>query len=150
MLSVQVNITGGDEIKDKLDKLGQSLYMFEAAMDSIGQSLVTYYSTLPFNSQGGVYDNVWPALSEAYALWKAKHLGTPILVADDTPHMQDSFTYQADQTSVTVGNSADYFEYLQLGTNRMPQRQMIGVNDDVRGLINDIINSDIQAKIAAA
>lgn len=149
MISVQVQITNAAEISEKLGKLGESLYMMDEAMASIGKDLDTYFSTIAFNSQGGVYENVWSSLNDAYALWKAKKLGTPILVGTSIPHMRDSFTFESSSTSVYVYNTSDHFEFHQLGTSKMPQRQMIGVNDDVRGIINDIINEDIKNKIAS-
>lgn len=150
MINVEVHITNAAEISQKLEKLGESLYMMDAAMATIGKDLSTYFATIAFNSQGGVYSNVWVALNDAYALWKAKKLGTPILVGTSIPHMRDSFTFESTSTSVYVTNTSDHFEFHQLGTSKLPQRQMIGVNDDVRGIINDIINEDIKQKIESA
>lgn len=147
MLSIKVTITGANEIKAKLSKLGQRLYMFDAAMATIGKKLDTYYSTVAFNSQGGVFNTKWDSLNSSYASWKAKKLGTPILVGDSIPHMRDSFTFESSSNRVTVYNTSDHFEFHQVGTRKMPQRPMIGVNNDVRGLINDIINKDIKDKI---
>lgn len=150
-MKVRVEITNVKEIQGKLDKLGQSLYILDEAMASIGKSLSTYFATVAFNSQGGVFDDVWATLNETYAIWKAKKLGTPIMVGTSSPHMRDSFTFDATSMSVYVYNTSDHFDYHQSTEDRhkLPRRQMIGVNDDVRGIINDIINEDIKSKIAS-
>lgn len=159
MISVNVTISNYEDITDKLTKLGQSLYMFDSAMASIGKALVDYYSVVGFNSQGGVFDDgsggsgVWAPLASAYAAWKAKKIGTPILVGTNVPHMRDQFDYTADSDSVYISNTADYFKYHQSSESRssnLPRRQMIGTNDDIRSIINDIIDADIKQKIASA
>jgi phage gpG-like protein len=158
MLQVTVNLSQVEDIQDKLDKLGEKLYTFDLAMATIGQSLAEYYAGPAFDSQGGAFASdddgggLWPALNPAYALYKAKHYGTPIMVALGTPHMRDLFTYESDDNSVTVGNTASYFQYHQSTeerTGNLPRREMIGVNETVKGLINDIINADIRDKIAS-
>lgn len=150
-MQVQIQIIGADQVRSKLNRLGTSLYNFDGAMREIGSSLVQYYSNEGFASQGGVYDHVWPRLSNKYATWKAKHWpGRGILEASG--QMKHDFIYSSNSTSVAVNNSADYFKYHQSTAPRtkMPWRPMMGVNPAVKQKIAEIIERDIRMKIDKA
>lgn len=66
--------------------------------------------------------------------------------------MQHSFTAVSTTTSVTIGNSKDYFKYHQSSAPRhkIPYRPMMAINDDVKTIVQNIIQADIRQKIASA
>lgn len=148
-VSVTVKITGDKEEIAKLKKLGHSLHDFSKAMDMIGNEVVRYYSGQGFASQGGVFNNVWPSLNPLYAKQKAvDYPGRGILVK--TGDMQRDFIYKATSKNVTISNTAPYFKYHQSTEPRskMPYRPMMIVNDEVKGIIEQIIQQDIKYKLA--
>lgn len=150
-LSISVNISGDKEKIAGLKKLGQSLTMLQGAMNTIGKSLTDYSSTKVFASRGGILGDTWDDLSPAYKLLKAKQYpGRSPLVK--TGHMQRSFAHEADDTSVTIFNEAEYFAYHQSNEPRshLPRRAMMAVNNDIRTMVADIINYDINEKIRKA
>lgn len=71
------------------------------------------------------------------------------LVTGHPDGMQFSFYANADANSVVIGNSQPYFKYHQSTAprTRLPRRQMLGINDDVRGIAQQLIQADIAAKI---
>lgn len=148
MLSITVKVSGTKEVKAKLRKLGQELYMLQSAMTAIGDSLSKYYRDVGFSSQGGVFGGQWPRLSPAYAARKAKEYpGRPILVK--TGKMQRSFEYDAKQTYVKISNEAPQFIYHQSTAPRLklPRRAMMGVNGAVKKTVNEIVKREINAKL---
>lgn len=150
MLQVSVKVSGGQETAARLTKLGQNLYLFKSAMESIGKATDEYFSSFPFTSQGGVFNDVWASLNAKYRLSKAKkYPGAPPLVASGK--MKKSFTYSATNTGVTISNTADYFKYHQSteARHKIPRRPMIEVNNAVLEIIGSIIQADIQKKIKA-
>lgn len=153
MLQVSVRITGTQATIDKLRRLDASLLNFSSAMNEIGTDLKGYFSGQVFASQGGALGVKWPTLAASTVLYKRKHYPqyatTPLI---RTGAMQKSFYSKSTSTSVTVGNNVpgDYFKYHQLGTSRMPRRQMIGISDDVQTIVRNVIQADISKKLESA
>lgn len=145
-MQISIQITGTQEVIAKINKLGLKLLMFDQAMTTIGEDLTAYYSGQAFLSQGGVYGNVWQRLAASTNLFKSKHYaGAPPEV--ETGKMMAGFRYKADSKSVFVYNRMPYFGYQQLGTSRMPARQLIGVNKTITTMIGDVIKKDIERKL---
>lgn len=151
MLQVTVKISGSKEVQQKIAKLGKSFYMFKSAMDDIGKEVSNYYENTGFASQGGVFGARWAPLNMQYAKRKfMRYPGRSPLVASGT--MQKSFAHKATETSVTIGNTADYFKYHQSSEPRtkMPRRVTMGINSAVRQMVKDIIDADVHSKIKQA
>lgn len=145
-MNLTIQIKGGKEAQAKFQKLGQRLFIFTAAMDDIGNKLEDYYSNAAFLSQGGVYGNKWKRLQHATVVDKAKHYsGRPPEFR--TGKMQSGFRHTSTSSSVKIYNRMPYFKYQQLGTSRLPARQMIGVNSEVMKMIRDIIEKDVNKKL---
>lgn len=148
-MQITVTITGDKETRRKLQKLGQSLLMFDMAMRDIGEKLSDYYGNEAFLSQGGAFNSVWPRLQARTSRFKSSHYsGRPPEVR--TGKMMAGFRYTAQTRSVRVYNRMPYFEYQNSGTSRLPARQMIGKNKVVEQMVKDIIQKDIDRKIQAA
>lgn len=152
-MNVRIVITGDRATRKKLQKLGRSIYRLRPAMKNIGEDLSSYYEKVPFGSQGKVYGKKWQKLSPAYAAKKDKRYtgkGLTPLIASGT--MQDSFYYKAKKSSVYVSNSAEYFKYHQSTKprKRIPRRQMIGTNPEVRRIIRGHIQDEINKKLRKA
>jgi len=148
VVSVKINI---DQPLEALNALGDDLMMWEEYYKSIGASLVDYFSGQVFISQGGVLDEPWPELSEAYNVWKAEEYpGRPPLVREG--EMQESFYYDADDDSLTIGNSSDHFIYHQSSETRekIPRRVMMAINNDVESIIAYGIDNGITEKLQKA
>lgn len=149
MFSITINVIGDKEEIAKLKKLGSDLHDFSSAMREIGDHVVKYYGGEAFASQGGVYDDRWASLSPAYASRKArKYPGRGILVA--TGAMQRGFNAKPSINSVDITNSVPYFVYHQSTAPRskMPYRPMMQINDRVRNIVKEVIQQDINRKLA--
>lgn len=147
-LNVQVIISGTEEELSRLSKLKDGLNDFGAALKTIGDQMARYYSSESFASQGGVFGSAWADLSPIYAKRKGKLFpGRGILVA--TGNMQDSFTADSDNSSLYVTNTAEYAVYHQSTEPRskMPYRPFMAVNDDVKGIVQQVMQDDIQEKL---
>lgn len=149
-MHVSITVKGSKEVNTKLKRLGVSLYNFRSAMGDIGKEAARYYSNEGFNSQGGVYGSVWPRLSEKTIAIKTKlypqYVNVP-LVASGT--MKNSFVATANSNSVLITNEAPYYKYHQstLPRKKIPRRQMAGINDPVKKMIQQILQDDIKRKI---
>lgn len=150
-LSIKVKITGTDQELAKLKKLGDGFQDFSVAMKLIGDEVTKYYSGQVFASQGGIIGERWPALNANYAKSKAKRYpGRGILIATGT--MQQSFKSLATAKKVLIYNTAPYFKYHQStkARTKIPYRPMMKIDNDVKNIVRQIMNQDIQRKIEAA
>lgn len=151
LTSLTIKVSGTADIHRKLRKLGTSLTDLRISMMEIGDDTARYFSNQGFNSQGGVFGAVWKPLTRSTMNQKAKkYPGRSPLVR--TGKMRDSFTYVASSRQVLVGNSADYFKYHQstLPRNKLPRRQMMGVNSQIQKIIKERIEDDVRRKIQVA
>lgn len=161
-MRIQVEVTGSKEVQAKLNNLGNKLKQLDNAMRKIGDQLSRYYANDAFNSQGGVFDNNWPALADSTirSRLRASRSGGSILsrsylplVSGQPQGMRDSFTYVASPTQVVIGNSKEYFKYHQSTREprlRLPRRQMIGVNTRVKEIVRNNIQQEIDQKLREA
>ena len=150
MIQMQIKITGTKQLKQKLTRLGSSLYDLRNSMGKIGNEAAKYYSNQGFNSQGGVFGTTWSPLARRTLARKTKRFpGRPPLVA--TGKMRDGFTYVASARQVVIGNKMDYFKYHQstLLRTRLPRRQTMGINAPIKNMIRDIISAEVKGKIQA-
>lgn len=150
-LAITIEIKGDKQAISRLKKLGHTLLNFEDAMKEIGGELKKYYGNQAYASQGGVFNDKWPRLSPRYAAWKAKHYpGAGPLIRTGT--MKNSYVFESDRDSVTITNDAPQFKYHQSTAPRhkIPRRATIGVNQDVRTIVQNIIDNDIREKMKKA
>lgn len=149
MPTVIVQVTGGKEVEAKLKRLGSGLLQLDKGFRQIGEYMSNYFANEAFASQGQVFGATWPRLNMKYSIWKAQHFpGRPPLVR--TGAMQRGFAFKAGSQSVSIGNTVPYFPYSQLGTSRMPQRKMMGINDTNKRMISNILREEIKLKLARA
>lgn len=150
-LVVTVRVIGSKEIQAKLRRLGSALNDNRLAMKEIGEQAEFYFANQAFNSRGGVFKQKWRELNPKYAAQKRKIWGNkPILEASGT--MRSLFYSEADKNQVIISNSAPQFPYHQSAATRykLPRRQMIGVNSDIKGIVRDVFQKDINRKIRMA
>ena len=147
-LSINVTVTGGEEVMRKLDALGAKLNDFKKPLTEIGHQLTDYYSGPAFDSEGSAFGTPWAQLSPATQVYKSKHFGAyaslPLMA---TGKMRSSFRSQASSMSLTISNTAPYFKYHQLGTSKLPRRRMLGADSDVKQIVRHAIISDIRSKL---
>lgn len=150
-MQVTIQIVGDKQVEAALTKLGSDLLMLKEAMTQIGAEAARYYGDEGMRSQGQVFDQDWQRLSDKYSVWKAKHYpGRGIL--ERTGKLAGSFYFEADDNSVRVGNSVDYFKYHQSTEQRtkIPRRAPMGINDTLKQMIKTVIEADIRRKIDSA
>jgi phage gpG-like protein len=80
--------------------------------------------------------------------------GIPLRAPLTTGHpggMQFSFSALATANSVVIGNTKPYFKYHQSTEprRRLPRRQMLGINDDVISMVQQLVRAEVNAKIEA-
>lgn len=150
-LDVTVNIGGDKEFMGKLVNLAGALVEWRGALQDVGRDLKEYYSTTAFESRGGVFGTPWAGLSASTQAQKSKHYRTyasvPLM---RTGKMKGSFYYKTTPTSVEIGNKVPYFKYHQSTAERhkIPRRPMMGVNNDVKGMVRRAFAKAMLAKVA--
>lgn len=179
MLRATVKIQGDQETIDRLRRLDNGLLNFSSAMTQIGSEAKKYFSGQVFASQGGVLGVKWPTLAAKTVLYKLKrypqYASTPLI---RTGTMKRSFYAKSTATSVTIGNTAPYFPYHQLGTGigggrsgttfklgslaraysigsqgrgrHLPARRMLAINDDLMDIVKRVLQADIARKVKGA
>lgn len=151
MPTITININGTPDAQDKLRRIGRGLMDMSAAMRSIGNDFLGYYSSQPFTSQGGIYGVQWPALKPATIKEKVKYNPTtatyPLIRSGQ---MMRSFEARSGSTFMELSNTQKYFKYHQLGTRHMPQRIIMTLTRSRYNAIKSIIEADIRRKIELA
>lgn len=143
-MALSVRIDGTVQLSQVLKGLSYDLSHMKSAMSDIGNEAKRYFSGQVFASRGGAINQRWAPLNAAYAVWKARHYaGRPPMIR--TGALQQSFTSDATNTSVTIGNDSPYFKYHQstAARKRLPRRAMIGMysqlQSDALQIINDVL-----------
>lgn len=148
-MAIIVSITGGKEIEAKLKKLGSSIYQMREGFAILGQEISRYYTDQVFNSQGQVLGQTWARLKPATMRAKdragyRRYETVPLI---RTGLMRNSFTFEAGTSSLKIGNLQDYFKYHQFGTEHIPQRKMMGINNSIRNTIANVIKREVTKKL---
>jgi phage gpG-like protein len=160
MAFITVHVTNLKESSEKLTKLAMSMHNFAPAMVEIGKALEHYFSTDVFESEGGALGSRWKALSEPYGTVKRRTYDGR-LILEKKGNLRKSFYSEADPMSVFISNNArtprgaNLFAIHQLGTgsgsgrgHNIPARPMMGINEPVKSIIAQIIETDLRSKIA--
>ncbi len=150
-LQVRVTVSGDSSFLQRAGRV-ISTGDFSKPLKEIGNELVSYYSGQVFASQGGVLGEPWATLAHSTMAYKSKHYrayaAIPLIA---TGTMKNSFEAKVTSRQLTIGNTAPYFVYHQSSAprTRLPRRQMLGVNDDVKQIIKQIISRDLNSKLGA-
>ena len=154
---MQINITvkGDKEVNKRLRRLGSSLLDFRVAMGTVGEEAAKYYSGKAWSSEGAAFGNPWASLKRSTInakLRKNRSTALSPLVGSTSGGMRDSFTHLNTRSSVVITNKKDYFKYHQstMPRKRLPRRQMMGINDPLRRMVERVIKQDIENKIRSA
>lgn len=163
-MSINVVVTGDEELIRKLSKLESQLTDWSAALKEIGRFLVDFYSDNVFASQGGALAGSkgitggqgegvpWLKLAPSTIAYKAKHYSqyasVPLMA---TGEMKNSFYYDAGRNLLEIGNTSDHFEFHQGNGDRtkLPRRPMLGINNSVKSIIKQTLEADIRKKVRA-
>lgn len=114
------------------ENIGDARPVWEALADRFAK-----VEARQFDSEGGYGSGGWPALSPAYAAWKARHYpGKPIL--ERTGALRASLTERPfgieviEHGSMTLGSGIDYGKYHQAGGDHLPQRRPVELPEGER------------------
>jgi phage gpG-like protein len=109
-------------------------------MRPVWEKLATRFAAVErrqFASEGGYGSGGWPALSPAYAAWKAANYpGRPIL--ERTGTLKRSLTSRPfgvevlDARSFAVGSGIDYGRFHQAGAGNLPRRRPVELPESER------------------
>lgn len=141
-----VRITGDKETIAYLQSVRHELDDMSKPMRKIGSELKDFFSNDVFATQGGAIGERWPALAPSTIKQKSKrYRAFSVVPLVRTGKMKESFFFKADKTSVTIGNNAPQFIYHQSSAPRtkIPYRPMLAINESVRSIAQDIIQSHV-------
>lgn len=147
-----ITLVGEKELAAKLAKLSNTIFDLRDVMRSAGEYLAEFFQGEVFASQGGVYGRRWPDLAQGTLDQKArsKDLGagvSPRSILQYTGQMRRSFKLMSTHTYCEISNTASYFPFAQLGTSRMPQRQIIAIDKPRKEAITKMIGDNLSQKI---
>lgn len=122
---------GEEQVNRSLLAIDDRARDMRPAWDALRDRFVAYEADW-FDSEGR---GDWPPLSRDYAAWKARHYpGKPILRRDDT--LYDSVTRPdidvREPAFAVFGTGDPVAVYHQRGTDRMPARRVIDLDEDER------------------
>jgi hypothetical protein len=145
--NITVDIEGESELADALERIAGNLTDLSRPMDQIGSYLTDFFSGEVFASRGGVINEPWAPLSDAYAEYKAREFPGRIPLVREG-QMIRGFKDNAGELSVQIFNETDWFDFIQSGTRRMPARVMMKIdqtrNDRIVSYVQDEVDRQVK------
>jgi phage gpG-like protein len=135
--ALEINVAGIDVMARQLARYIDRVDDLRPALHRIARNLAAHNAE-NFDTEGvtGVYGR-WAPLSPKYRAWKEKHYpGKPILVR--TGALRRELTgsplgiEDVTTRSIRMGTNVPYARYHQTGTHRMPRRQPVSLNEQMR------------------
>lgn len=132
-------------LRDSVETLREKLGDLTTLMDAIGgllESGTRQRFTDKKAPDGTAWANLMPNSERAKRNTKRKtEKGGGILVFSG--NLEQSITHHADPYSVTVGTPESYGVYHQFGTEDMPARPFLGLSNDDKSDIYELINEHL-------
>lgn len=149
MLSLNVTINGLQEVKKQLDSTGEVLKDFKPEMELIGDFLVDFFSNAVFETEGSILGENWEPLSDKYFEWKTKNYpGRGIL--ERTGALRHGFEAIPTATYCIIRNGVPYGVHLEFGTERMPARVFLKLDQERAEIVRDMIIDSLNDRIKDA
>lgn len=149
MLALTFKVEGLEKVRRQLDATGEVLKDFEPEMAFIGEFVVDFFSNAVFETEGNIIGESWAPLSEQYHEWKLKNYpGRGIL--ERTSKLRKSFHALPASDYCIIYNDAGYGGALQSGTDKMPPRVFMKIDDERGTIIRDMIIESLNDRVQEA
>ena len=147
MPSIQIELKNADKLNAMLKEVGVDLNDLSSELRDVGSMLVEFYPQEVFPSEGRAIGERWLDLKKSTRRAKNRLFpGASILVA--TGAMRDAFSFDSDTNSLTFSNSAEYFQFHEGGTSKMPARRSMTENRVVMKKATEIIARGVFERIS--
>lgn len=137
----QVNIDS-KSLGKRLDNLTKRTNRLEIPFRRFGLYWVTE-TEKQFDKQVDPKGTPWAALKPS-TLEQKRKLGYPDDILTRTGALRKSLGFSAKGKSLEVFSSSAYGQFHQYGTSKMPQREIVGMNDKRLGVLIKMIKSHIK------
>lgn len=152
MITVTVTVTGVKETQAGLEKLKDAISHLQPVLQDVGDYMMNFLTNDVFESEGGVYGSSWAELSPSTLIQKLKkYPGRGILEASGK--MRYGYNLEVSDQAAIISNNAQsesgayYAMYHQTGTDKMPKRTLIKIDEDRKRMIqekfSDYLNKSI-------
>ncbi len=133
-MGISISVNGMTELEIALGKAINSIKT-NKMLNEIGTDLVD--STVErFETESDAEGRVW-VNSPAVMAIKRKRGDTKVLAV--TGRLKNSITKQVKMKSLKVGTNVEYGKYLQEGTKKMKAKPFLGISDEDKENIKDIV-----------
>jgi phage gpG-like protein len=148
MVSVNVQITGDKELINKFHRFKGNLKDFSSEMDHLGKYFVLFFGRDVFATEGDVFGERWRRLSKNYEFWKRINFaGRGIL--EKTGELKKGYKTQLGRDFVKIYNDVDYAKYHHFGTNRLPKRTLVKIDEQRKQYIVNLLRQSVAKKIGS-
>jgi phage gpG-like protein len=155
LLRFTVEIEGDDDVRIGLSRAAEQIKDWTPFWSDYFAP--KFYADIAqnFATQGRLVGG-WPALSPAYAAWKANHFpGQPLMRLTDDLYRSLSWSgtgpgpggvFEAGADSLNIGTTIAYAEKHQRGEGRLPKRQIVFIAnaDDYRQLLQRWVRATVR------
>lgn len=143
-----ITLEGANVVSRKFINVAKNIKNFRPAMKKIGKTFLAGTKN-QFAKQGTEFGARWQPLKTATRQQKAKQgtLAQGPLVR--TGEMRRSFKSTPKKNEVRISNPTSYYPYHQLGTNKIPSRPMLGINDKYKNIVQKIAHEYINKVISS-
>lgn len=149
MLQLKISLKNLDKVLNQLDATGEVLNDLFPEMEKVGNYLVDFFSNAVFETEGGIIDESWAELSDKYEKWKNDHYpGRGVL--ERTGELRQGFEALPTSTYCVIQNDKDYGIFHEYGTDRMPARVFLKLDQERSTIIRDMIVESLNDRVAEA
>lgn len=151
MLKFNIEVKGLREAETAMSKLHDVVKSLEPELQTVGQWLMSFLETDVFESEGGAIDAYWQPLSPNYQRQKSKkYPGRGILEASGKMRYGYQLYTSSDYALVKMADDITYAKYHQEGTDKMPQRKLVAITNQMEMQIAKRFKDSLSKRIKEA
>lgn len=144
-MAINVTITGAGPLKTSLKKIKGKIKNPKSTLKKIGKKLSAYYQKNMKSEGKKLLKTKWKKLSPLTLASKARLGFGGKKILERTGKLRKGIkTTKLLKSEVTIGNKVKYYPYHQKGGRKLPQRQMLGINNEVKKIVMKEIMDSIK------
>ena len=143
MSTIKVTIRGDKELNRSLKKVSKTISNAKPILKRISDKLTKYFKDSMKSEGVKLLKKRWQKLTPETLSAKSRLGFGSKKILERTGKLRKGIKrVQLSNSKVTISNKVKYYKYHQVGGKTLPQRQMLGVNNDVADIaMKEIVKS---------
>jgi phage gpG-like protein len=146
-MEMTINVNGDERMLSVMNDIEELMENPKKSLEESGE-LVLSEVQKQFDQEGERLGSKWQALSRATLIAKARAGYGSKGILERTGKLKGGFESELKKYQVRIHNPVTYYEYHQVGTNKLPQRVMLATPETLKQKIVAIFIKNIKAAIS--